>query len=149
MRVIIQRVSQASVSVDNIVKGKIEQGMVVMVGIGEEDTQDDVALMVDKIINLRIFSDENGKMNLSLQDVSGSMLVISQFTLFADTSRGRRPFFGNAADPALAKSLYEYFLFRVQEKGIAVEQGVFGAMMTVSLVNDGPVTIWLDSEETT
>lgn len=148
MRVIIQRVSQASVSVDDIVKGNIKQGMVVMVGIGKEDTQDDVALMVDKIINLRIFSDEDGKMNLTLQDVSGSVLVISQFTLFADTSRGRRPFFGNAADPTLAKSLYEYFLITLQEKGIAVEQGVFGAMMAVSLVNDGPVTIWLDSEET-
>lgn len=146
MRVIIQRSKQASVKVDESVIGSIDKGLVVLVGVTHEDTLEDVEYVVNKCINLRIFEDEAGKMNLSLKDLGGKILSISQFTLYADTRKGRRPSFINAAKPEEAKKLYEAFNDQIREEGIQVETGEFGADMDVSLINDGPVTIIIDSK---
>ncbi len=144
MKAVIQRVRQGSVSIGGRVEGSIGQGLLVLLGVAGEDTEEDADYIADKAVNLRIFSDENGKMNLSLKDVNGSMLVVSQFTLLADCRKGRRPSFVNAGPPEHAEKLYEYFVERVRGLGIPVETGRFGAMMEVSLVNEGPVTIVLE-----
>lgn len=147
MRVLIQRVSDASVAIDGETKGKIGQGFLLLVGIGENDDHSDIDWLVQKIVNMRIFSDEEGKMNRSIQDISGSLLVISQFTLHASTKKGNRPSFIEAAKPEFAIPLYEEFIDKLKAVKLTVETGVFGADMQVSLVNDGPVTIWLDSKD--
>ena len=147
MRALIQRVSRASVTVEEKVVGQIGKGLLVFLGIGLEDTENTVKTLVDKIVQLRIFSDEQGKMNLSLLDVQGEVLVVSQFTLHADVSRGRRPGFTKAAPPSMAIPLYDLFKDTCKNYTLTVESGVFGAMMQVELCNDGPVTIWIDSKE--
>ena len=145
MRVCLQRVSEASVQVDGEQVGAIGHGVLVLLGIGQQDTSHEVKQLVDKIVNLRIFADEQQKMNLSLLDVGGQMLVISQFTLWGDCRKGRRPSFVEAADPELAEPLYEEFVEEVRSRGVTAETGRFGAMMEVSLVNDGPVTLVIES----
>lgn len=145
MKIIIQRVSEAAVSIDNKVVGQIDQGLLLLVGVGPDDTQADLDYAVRKILNMRIFSDENGKMNLSVQDIGGSILSISQFTLFADTKKGNRPAFTGAAKPELASQLYDDFNDAL-EQAVPVARGRFGADMQVSLINDGPVTIVLDTK---
>lgn len=147
MRIIIQRVSKASVSIDTLVVGKIDQGYMILVGIENEDQQDDANWLVQKIIGLRIFSDEAGKMNLSIKDIDGNILVVSQFTLFASTVKGNRPSFLRSAKPEFSIPLYEYFLLQLQKEfGKKIETGQFGADMQIELVNDGPVTIFIDSQ---
>lgn len=148
MKVVLQRVKSASVSIEDVVVGAINQGYLLLVGVGPDDKIEDVQYLARKISGMRIFSDEDGKMNLSIHQVNGSILSISQFTLFADTKKGNRPSYTSAANPELAKSLYEELntLLR-DEYGIVVETGVFGADMQVSLVNDGPVTILLDTKQ--
>jgi D-tyrosyl-tRNA(Tyr) deacylase len=145
MKVLIQRVKQASVDVNNECVGKIDKGLLVFLGVKEEDTEDNVDYLVNKIINLRIFSDDNDKMNLSLLDTNGQVLVVSQFTLYADCSRGRRPSYTNAANPKLAKKLYESFIEKLKREDIKVQSGIFGAYMDVNLINDGPVTIMIEN----
>ncbi len=147
MRALLQRVSRASVTVDNQITGQINQGLLVLLGVGQTDTETQVQTLADKIVHLRIFGDDEGKMNLSLLDMGGEALVVSQFTLYADTRKGRRPSFTQAAPPALAEPLVERFQAAIAAHGLKVAGGVFGAHMEVELVNDGPVTIWLDSEE--
>jgi len=147
MKIVVQRVKESSVTVDGKVNGKIDKGFMVLVGFCENDTKAIVDKMIDKMMHLRVFEDVNGKMNLSLDDVKGSILSISQFTLYADCRKGRRPSFLNAAKPEIAIPLYDYFNNKIRENGIHVETGVFGADMKVSLINDGPVTIILDSVE--
>ena len=147
MRLVIQKVSSSNVKINNEVVGSIDKGFMVLVAITDSDNKMIVDKMVDKLINLRIFEDENDKLNLSLLDVKGSILSISQFTLYANCKKGRRPSFIEAAKPDISKPLYEYFNQQLKEKGVMVETGVYGAMMEVSLVNDGPVTIILDSKE--
>ena len=147
MRAVIQRVSHASVEIDKVVKGKIAKGLLLLVGICPEDTEEDLKWLAAKITQLRIFSDENDKMNLSVQDVQGDILVISQFTLFASTRKGNRPSYTNAAPPAIAIPLYERFVAILEELlGKPVQTGEFGADMKVSLLNDGPVTIVMDTK---
>ena len=146
MRAVVQRVTNADVKIDGRVNGKIDDGLLVILGVGNGDTEEDMKYIADKIIKLRIFSDENDKMNLSLEDVGGSMLVISQFTLYGDCSHGRRPYFGNAMEPVSANEMYEKFVAYIREQGIHIETGEFGADMKVSLTNDGPVTIILESK---
>lgn len=147
MRAIIQRVSQASVTVDNEIIGSINLGLLVLLGICDEDGEDDLKWLVQKVMNMRIFGDEDGKMNKSTIDVNGSFLVISQFTLYADTKKGNRPSYIRAARPEIAEPLYEKFvaLLKINSKQ-PVETGVFGADMKVNLVNDGPVSIIIDSK---
>lgn len=146
MRAVVQRVTNADVKIDGRVNGKIDNGLLVLLGVGNGDTEEDMKYIADKIIKLRIFSDENDRMNLSLEDVGGSMLVISQFTLYGDCSHGRRPYFGNAMEPVSANEMYEKFVAYIRERGIHTETGEFGADMKVSLTNDGPVTIILESK---
>ena len=146
MRAVVQRVTNADVKIDGRVNGKIDDGLLVLLGVGNGDTEEDMKYIADKIIKLRIFSDESDKMNLSLEDVGGSMLVISQFTLYGDCSHGRRPYFGNAMEPVSANEMYEKFVAYIREQGIHTETGEFGADMKVSLTNDGPVTIILESK---
>jgi len=146
MRAVIQRVSRAAVRVDSKTVGEIGRGLVVLLGIGDGDNQEASDYLVEKIASMRIFPDSGGKMNLSVKDIPAAVLVISQFTLFGDLRRGRRPSFTDAARPEQAEPLYEYFLKALRRHGLKVESGVFGAMMEVALVNDGPVTILLDSE---
>ena len=146
MRALLQRVSHASVTVDEQAVGQISQGLLVLLGVGQGDSEVQVKTLVDKIVHLRIFEDSEGKMNLSLLDIGGSALVVSQFTLYADVRKGRRPSFTDAAAPAIAEPLVERFKAALADYGVTVEGGVFGAHMEVELVNDGPVTIWLDSE---
>ena len=146
MRAVVQRVTNADVKIDGRVNGKIDDGLLVLLGVGNGDTEEDMKYIADKIIKLRIFSDENDKMNLSLEDVGGSMLVISQFTLYGDCSHGRRPYFGNAMETVSANEMYEKFVAYIKEQGIHTETGEFGADMKVSLTNDGPVTIILESK---
>ena len=146
MKLVIQRVSRASVTVRGSVIGQIGQGYLVLVGVGREDTKEDADRLVRKMIGLRIFSDENGKINKSLKDVDGQLLLISQFTLYADCRHGNRPGFTDAEDPEKAKELYEYMIDSCRREIPVVEQGEFGADMKVELVNDGPFTILLDSE---
>lgn len=143
MRLVVQRVKKAKVEVENKVVGKIKQGYMVLVGIGPNDTEKEADYLVKKLINLRIFEDENGKMNLSIKDVKGELLLISQFTLYADCSGGNRPSFINAAKPDIANELYEYFCKKCKEI-VPVQKGVFGAHMEVTLQNSGPVTILLE-----
>ena len=145
MRAVLQRVTEASVTIDGQVVGEIGKGIMVLFGMLGTDTDKTIDYMLDKVINLRIFEDENGKMNLSLEQVGGSILVISQFTLFADTS-SRRPGFTGAAKPPVAIPLYEKFMAHCRERGFTVEHGEFGADMKVASVNDGPVTILFDTE---
>ena len=146
MRIIVQRVSQASVTIDGVISGQINQGFLLLVGIEAEDTKDDVDWLVGKISQMRIFSDEEGKMNRSIQEVNGELLVISQFTLFASTKKGNRPSFIKAARPEIAIPLYEYLIQAFRQLGITTQTGEFGADMKVTLVNDGPVTISIDSK---
>lgn len=145
MRVLIQRVSEASVTVSKEIIGAIEAGVLLLVGIETEDTAEDIDWLVRKIVHMRIFEDSEGKMNLSLAEVGGSALVVSQFTLHASTKKGNRPSYIKAARPEIAIPLYEAFISRLKTEGINVATGEFGAGMKVALVNDGPVTIWLDS----
>ena len=147
MRLVVQKVSQSSVKIEGEIVGAIDKGYMVLVGITNGDDELLVEKMVDKLVNLRIFEDENDKLNLSLLDVGGSVLSISQFTLYANCKKGRRPSFIDAAKPDISSPLYDFFNKKLEEKGINVERGVFGAMMEVSLINDGPVTISLDSNE--
>lgn len=147
MRACIQRVCRASVTVDGEVVGSIGRGLLVLLGVGQDDTEEDAVKLAEKTVALRIFEDEAGKMNLALTDVGGSLLVVSQFTLYADCRKGRRPSFVGAAPPDKAQALYEYFVNYVKGKGIAVATGRFREQMLVELVNEGPVTIWLDSRE--
>ncbi len=147
MRAVVQRVTSADVKIDGNVNGKIDNGFMVLLGVGTGDTQEDMKYIADKIINLRIFSDADDKMNLSLKDVNGSMLVISQFTLYGDCSHGRRPYFGDAMEPVGANKMYEDFVAYVRSQGIHTETGEFGADMKVTLTNDGPVTIILESKK--
>ena len=149
MRAVIQRVSHASVSVDGEVKGDITRGILILLGAGQEDSEQDLKYILDKTINLRIFPDEQGKMNLSLRDIQGELLIISQFTLYGDARKGRRPSFVQALHPDPAEKLYEEFISRAQqiEELVKVASGVFGADMKVDLLNDGPVTILLDSHK--
>jgi D-tyrosyl-tRNA(Tyr) deacylase len=147
MKVVLQRAKNASVSVDSEVRGEIDKGLMLLVGVTHEDTEKDADYLAEKIINLRIFEDENGKMNLSLIDTEGSILSISQFTLYGDTKKGRRPNFMEAAKPDQAQKIYGYFNDKITSLGINVQTGVFGAMMDVSFTNDGPVTLILDSKE--
>lgn len=147
MRLVVQKVSQSSVKIEGEIVGAIDKGYMVLVGITNGDDELLVEKMVDKLVNLRIFEDENDKLNLSLLDVGGSVLSISQFTLYANCKKGRRPSFIDAAKPDISSPLYDFFNKKLEEKGINVERGVFGAMMEVSLINEGPVTIILDSNE--
>jgi D-tyrosyl-tRNA(Tyr) deacylase len=147
MRALLQRVSQASVTVDGQIVGQIGQGLLVLLGIGRGDSEQEVKLLADKIVQLRIFGDEEGKMNRSLLDIHGEILVVSQFTLYADMRRGRRPSFINAASPSLAIPLYERFKETLAGYGLPVASGIFGAVMSIELRNEGPVTIMLDSDE--
>ena len=147
MRALIQRVSHASVTVDGKVAGQIGHGLLVLLGVGQDDSEVQVKALADKIVYLRIFGDDEGKMNRSLLDIGGQVLVVSQFTLYADMRRGRRPSFTNAAPPSLAEPLVERFKAAIAAYGLTVADGIFGAMMQVELCNDGPVTIWIDSEE--
>ena len=147
MKIVIQRVKESSVTIDGKLKGSIQKGYMTLVGFCESDTKAIVDKMIDKMIGLRIFEDDQGKMNLSLADVQGAILSISQFTLYADCRKGRRPGFTEAAKPDIAISLYDYYNQKIQDLGIHVETGVFGADTKVSLLNDGPVTILLDSQD--
>jgi len=148
MRIILQRVTRGSVTVDGVVTGAVDLGYVALVGVSHGDTPEIVDMMAKKVVHLRVFGDSEGKMNLSALDVGAGVLVISQFTLYADTRRGRRPSFVEAAAPALAAPLVDRFADRLRAEGISrVEKGVFGAMMKVEILNDGPVTITLDSAE--
>ncbi|MCC3376392.1 D-aminoacyl-tRNA deacylase [Cohnella sp. REN36] len=146
MKVVLQRVSEARVRVKDETVGEIGRGLLLLVGIGQEDGEADVAWMADKVAGLRIFEDEEGKMNLSVKEVDGEILSVSQFTLYGDCRKGRRPNFMAAAKPDTANALYERFNTLLREAGFRVGTGVFGAMMDVSLVNDGPVTLILDSK---
>jgi D-aminoacyl-tRNA deacylase len=145
MRAVVQRVSEARVAVESRVVGEIGPGLCVLLGVGREDTDADAALLADKITHLRVFGDAAGHMNLSVREVQGAVLVVSQFTLFADTRRGRRPSFVEAAPPDEANRLYRVFVDAVKATGLPVAEGVFRATMQVRLVNDGPVTLWLDT----
>ena len=146
MKVIIQRCSSAKVTVDEEIIGQIDQGLMLLVGVTHEDEEKDAEYLAEKIAGLRIFEDESGKMNHSVLDVQGAILSVSQFTLYADTRKGKRPNFMAAAKPDLAEPLYEYFNEQLRKKGLHVETGKFGAMMDVSLTNDGPVTLILESK---
>lgn len=147
MKVVIQRVSSASVSVDNKNVGKISEGLMLLIGVAERDMPDDVKYAAYKCANLRIFEDADGKLNKSILETGGAILAVSQFTLLGDTRKGRRPSFINAARPEKGQELYEYFVKVLKELGIQVETGIFGAMMDVQLINTGPVTIIIDTEE--
>lgn len=145
MRILIQRVTRAEVRVDDKVEGRIGYGAVVLIGVASSDTQKEASYLADKLIHLRCFSDKNGKMNLSAMDIGADLLLISQFTLYGDCRKGRRPGFDLAAPPERARELYEYFVDKVRQSGLAVQTGVFQAHMQVELINDGPVTLLLDS----
>jgi len=147
MRAVVQLASSASVTVGGQTTGTINRGLVVLLGICQRDTRDDAAYLADKIINLRIFPDAEDKMNLSVQDVGGGILVVSQFTLYGDCRKGRRPSYSDAARPEKAKELYDFFINTLRESGLNIATGIFQAMMEVRLNNDGPVTLLLDSEK--
>ena len=145
MRSVIQRVKKASVTVEHQITGKIEVGFLVFLGVEQGDSERDLAYVTKKVLGLRVFADANGKMNLSLKDIGGAVLVVSQFTLLGDVSQGNRPSFITAAAPAVANEMYEDFIARIRRAGVNVETGIFGADMQVTLTNDGPVTILIDS----
>jgi D-aminoacyl-tRNA deacylase len=147
MRAVIQRVTSASVSVENHTVGEIRKGLIVLLGVARDDTKEDADYLVRKIAVLRIFDDDEGRMNISLTDTAGGLLVVSQFTLYGDVRRGLRPSWSDAAQPEVAEPLYEYFVARSREVIQQVETGSFGKMMQVELVNDGPVTILMDSRK--
>jgi D-aminoacyl-tRNA deacylase len=147
MRAVVQRVQNATVEVDGRAAGTIRHGLLVYLGVGKNDTEKEAEYFCEKILGLRIFEDEAGKMNLSLKEAQGSLLVVSQFTLYGDCRRGKRPSFSEAAPPALAIHLYDRFVEKCRQQGLRVETGIFQAMMLVKSVNDGPVTILLDSEK--
>jgi D-aminoacyl-tRNA deacylase len=147
MRAVVQRVSQASVKVAGETTGEIRHGFMVLLGVGKEDAEPDADWLAEKIYGLRVFEDSDGKLNLSLSEVKGAVLVVSQFTLYADCRKGRRPGFEMAAPPELAEKLYNYFVGKLREKGLPVATGKFQAMMDVELVNQGPVTLLLDSKK--
>ncbi|MBL4700747.1 MAG: D-tyrosyl-tRNA(Tyr) deacylase [Phycisphaeraceae bacterium] len=148
MRVCLQRVTSGRVTVNSQIVGQIDQGLVILVGVGHDDAPDIIDKMAVKVVNLRIFNDEQGKFNRSLLDVAGGALVVSQFTLYADSRKGRRPSYTQAANPEIASPLCDRFAQQLTELGISpVKSGVFGACMQVQLTNDGPVTIWLDSDD--
>lgn len=147
MRLVIQRVSKASVTADGLFANSIGRGLVILAGFTHDDTEDDVRLLADKLVNLRIFEDEQGKINLSVRDIKGALLVVSQFTLYADIRRGRRPSFTQAAEPRKAEELYHKFLEILKTSGLEVQTGSFGAKMTVEIHNQGPVTIIMHSAE--
>ena len=144
MKIVVQRVTKAQVEVDKKIVGKIDKGFLILVGITQSDTTENADYLVKKVSNLRVFEDENEKMNLSIKDIDGKFLIVSQFTLYADCSGGNRPSFTNAARPEMANELYEYFCDKCVENGIEIQKGIFGANMKVGLVNDGPVTIVLE-----
>ena len=148
MRAVVERVTEARVEVGGQTVGEIGAGLLVLLGVARDDRGEDADYLAEKIINLRIFNDDQGKMNLSLADTAGAILVVSQFTLYGDARKGRRPSYFEAAEPELANSLYERFVERIRAQKVQVETGVFQAMMKVGLVNDGPVTILLDSRKT-
>ena len=147
MRAVVQRVSSSRVTVDERVTGEVKKGLLVLLGVTHDDTSKDVDYMVDKVTNLRIFEDENDKMNLSLKDIVGEVMAVSQFTLYGDARKGRRPSFSDAARPDVANPLYEEFVEKLRAQGITVGTGEFGAHMMVELTNDGPVTILLESKK--
>jgi D-tyrosyl-tRNA(Tyr) deacylase len=147
MKFVIQRVSEASCTVDGMVTGQIKKGFCVLIGVSNEDTKEIADKMIKKLIGMRIFEDENGKTNLALNDVDGSLLLISQFTLYADCKKGNRPSFINAGNPELANHLYEYIIEECKKNISIVEKGIFGADMKISLINDGPFTIVLDYKD--
>jgi D-tyrosyl-tRNA(Tyr) deacylase len=147
MRAVVQRITRASVTVDGSVVGKVGPGLLVLLGVGQHDQPSDADYLADKIVGLRIFEDELEKMNRSIVDVAGAILAVSQFTLYGDVRRGKRPSFDAAARPEQAKELYEYFVGRIRALGVTCETGVFQAMMDVELVNSGPVTILIDSQK--
>ncbi len=144
MKLVVQRVKQAEVKVKGNSVGKIEKGFLILLGVTHEDAKENVDKLVKKVCGLRVFEDQNGKMNLSIKDIGGELLIVSQFTLYADTKKGNRPSFVKAAAPEKANELYEYFISECKKNGIKVETGEFGAHMEVSLVNDGPVTIIME-----
>jgi len=144
MRVLLQRVKNASVTIDGDCVGAIEKGLLLFVGVTHDDTQEKADFLVEKCANLRVFDDDNGVMNRSVLDIGGSVLVVSQFTLYGDTRKGRRPSYVDAAPGAVSEPMYEYFVKKMRETGLPVETGRFGADMAVALVNDGPVTLWLE-----
>ena len=147
MRIVLQRVEEASVEIGIKINGSIGKGFLILLGIEEEDKEEDIDWLIQKICKLRIFEDDSGKMNLSIQDIKGEILVVSQFTLFASTKKGNRPSFIKAAKPEIAVPLYDSFLSKIKkESGLKIDSGEFGADMKVSLCNDGPVTIWIDSK---
>jgi D-tyrosyl-tRNA(Tyr) deacylase len=148
MRIVVQRVTEASVTVDGRITGRIHTGLLVLLAIAAEDTRADADYLVTKTLGLRVFDDENGKMNRSVVDVGGSLLVVSQFTLYGDCRKGMRPSYDRAARPEHARELYEYFVSEARKRSMIVETGVFQASMQVSLTNDGPVTLVLDSPTT-
>lgn len=147
MRAVVQRVKHASVSVENNVVGQINGGLLVYLGIGKDDTHQDLEYLVNKVLGLRIFSDDNGQMNLSVVDVGQSILLVSQFTLWGDVRKGKRPSFASAMEPGRANEMYETFAQKVRGQNVTCAQGTFGAMMDIESVNDGPVTILLDSQK--
>ena len=145
MRLVVQRVANAKVEVENNIIGSIKNGFLVLLGVGNDDETANADYLLKKLVNLRVFTDEQGKMNLSLMDIQGELLIVSQFTLYADCKKGNRPSFTNAAPPEKAKQLYEYFVLQAKNLGLKVETGSFGAHMKVELLNDGPVTILLEN----
>lgn len=147
MRAVVQRVKEAGVKVDNKIVGRISKGLLVFLGVGEEDSEIDLNYLVHKILGLRIFQDENDKMNLSVLDINGEILVISQFTLYGDVRKGKRPSFIKSAHPEIGNRFYEEFITKINESGVKVESGKFGAHMDIDLINDGPVTILIDSNK--
>lgn len=144
MKLVIQRVKNANVKVDNKIVGQIEEGFLVLLGVTHTDTKENADYLVKKLCNLRVFKDENDKMNLSIKDVKGKLLIVSQFTLYANCEKGNRPAFVDAANPDMANELYEYFCLECEKNNIEVQKGIFGAHMEVSLLNDGPVTIIIE-----
>lgn len=144
MRAVLQRVTEASVAVDGKITGKIGQGLLILAGFGKDDTEENIDKMVQKILKLRVFSDENDKINLSVTDISGEILAVSQFTLYWSCKKGTRPSFDGAMEPKRAEELYNIFIEKLRESGLKTETGIFGADMKVSLINDGPVTVELE-----
>lgn len=148
MRAVVQRVKEGKVIVEGKTVGQINEGLLVLLGVGDDDNDKDLEYIVNKILGLRIFEDENGKMNLSVEDINGELLVVSQFTLYGDVRKGKRPSFTSAAHPSIAEEYYKKFISKCKELGIKTEHGVFGAHMDVSFISSGPVTILIDSKKT-